>query len=131
MARGSFAAVAERVELPVGYSGWTKAGAPVRRVATSCDPHWPAHLVAQLDLPFSTLDLLAMDVYTCGDAWVDLSNQRVAPPEVVVERCSTFVKFRSDGWPLCPVCGEDELYSLAVPATVETIVGCYRCNWKP
>lgn len=40
-------------------------------------------------------------------------------------------RFRADGWPYCPRCGEDELYSLANPATVETIVGCYRCNWKP
>ena len=38
---------------------------------------------------------------------------------------------RSDGWPFCPHCGEDELYSLEVPATVSTIVGCYRCGWKP
>lgn len=42
-----------------------------------------------------------------------------------------FTKIRSDGWPMCPLCGEDELYSLAIPATIETIVGCYRCNWRP
>lgn len=35
---------------------------------------------------------------------------------------------RADGWPLCPCCGDDELYSLAVPATVETISACYRCG---
>lgn len=40
-----------------------------------------------------------------------------------------FSVMRPDGWPLCPQCGEDELYSLANPATVETIVGCYRCSW--
>lgn len=39
---------------------------------------------------------------------------------------------RADGWPLCPECGEDELYSLAMPkATEATIEGCYRCGWKP
>lgn len=37
-------------------------------------------------------------------------------------------KFRPDGWPLCPDCGDDELYSLAIPATAETICGCYRCG---
>lgn len=33
-----------------------------------------------------------------------------------------------DGWPLCPWCGEDELYSMAVPATPDRIAGCYRCG---
>lgn len=37
-------------------------------------------------------------------------------------------KFRPDGWPLCPMCGDDELYSLTVPATPRTICGCYRCG---
>jgi len=32
---------------------------------------------------------------------------------------------------VCPICGDDELYSLAIPATVETIVGCYRCGRWP
>ena len=39
-------------------------------------------------------------------------------------------EFRDDGWPLCPQCGEDELWSPASPATIETISGCYRCDWK-
>ena len=43
-----------------------------------------------------------------------------------------YTAFRKDGWPLCPHCGEDELYSLQVPtATIDTIEGCYLCNWKP
>lgn len=37
-------------------------------------------------------------------------------------------KFRADRWPLCPSCGDDELYSLTVPATPDTICGCYRCG---
>lgn len=38
---------------------------------------------------------------------------------------------RSDGWPLCPGCGEDELFSLAFPLPLPTdIVGCYRCGWR-
>lgn len=42
-----------------------------------------------------------------------------------------FTNFRADGWPLCPTCGEDELYSLATYATLGTIEGCYRCGWRP
>ena len=53
-----------------------------------------------------------------------------------------FSEFRDDGWPLCPRCGEDELYVLAnwpgsiderppLAWFIEHIDGCYRCNWKP
>lgn len=42
-----------------------------------------------------------------------------------------YKKFRKDGWPYCPQCEEDELYSLSVPATAETIIGCYICGWTP
>lgn len=38
---------------------------------------------------------------------------------------------RADGWPLCPHCENDELYSLHVPATIRTICGCYACGWMP
>lgn len=44
---------------------------------------------------------------------------------------SPYRRFRADGWPYCPCCDEDELYSLADPASIETIVGCYRCGWRP
>lgn len=52
-------------------------------------------------------------------------------PGVETQPSVPYLEYRRDGWPICPACGEDELYSLAVPATVETICGCYRCNWKP
>ena len=42
-----------------------------------------------------------------------------------------YPEYRSDGWPLCPSCGEDELYSLEIPATAETICGCYNCEFRP
>lgn len=42
-----------------------------------------------------------------------------------------YKRFRPDGWPFCPQCDEDELYSLAIPASVETICGCYRCGPWP
>jgi hypothetical protein len=49
----------------------------------------------------------------------------------LAERKTPYVAYRADGWPLCPGCGEDELYSLAEHASVETIVACYRCSWRP
>jgi hypothetical protein len=54
---------------------------------------------------------------------------------------SPYKEFRKDGWPLCPQCGEDELYSHAMiaffgtgepPSVGECIAGgmrCYRCDW--
>lgn len=45
------------------------------------------------------------------------------------------IQRRDDGWPLCPSCGEDELWSakpLSVPLEGETWapgLSCYRCDW--
>jgi len=46
---------------------------------------------------------------------------------------------RRDGWPLCPVCGEDELYSLffwdgegerpSMQAWIDHGLRCYRCSY--
>lgn len=57
------------------------------------------------------------------------------------------LRWREDGWPLCPMCGEDELYAArfvgkAYPGTSRLteeskiemrlhINGCYRCGWTP
>jgi hypothetical protein len=56
-----------------------------------------------------------------------------------------FTEFRKDGWPLCPRCGEDELYSRYLPDPpaldeqpqdillrlyLSTGVKCYRCQWE-
>ena len=38
------------------------------------------------------------------------------------------IQIRDAGWPLCPICGQDELYSLNEPPTIETIRGCYYCG---
>ena len=38
----------------------------------------------------------------------------------------TVAAVRSDGWPLCPSCGQDELYSLE--SNPETIRGCFVCG---
>jgi hypothetical protein len=56
----------------------------------------------------------------------------------------TYTEFRKDGWPLCPVCGEDELFAGFTPGPsvaeatdeerfalyVAEITGCYSCGWR-
>jgi hypothetical protein len=60
------------------------------------------------------------------------------------EELPLFIEYRKDGWPLCPRCGEDELWSpltfyaqwdgadkrLPVEKYIEAGMTCYRCNWK-
>lgn len=52
-----------------------------------------------------------------------------------------FKEFRADGWPLCPQCEEDELYSYLMlswtkdePPTIDECIAtgmqCYCCSWK-
>ena len=53
-----------------------------------------------------------------------------------------YKEFRKDGWPLCPRCGEEELYSRVMiawmgegerPTLEDCLKGamtCYRCNWS-
>jgi predicted RNA-binding Zn-ribbon protein involved in translation (DUF1610 family) len=36
---------------------------------------------------------------------------------------------RADNWPLCPGCGEDELYDLSTPPLATNTLRCYRCGW--
>jgi hypothetical protein len=48
-------------------------------------------------------------------------------------------EYRADGWPLCPHCGEDELWSQLhwdgltdrppLAAWLAAGLRCYRCNW--
>lgn len=53
----------------------------------------------------------------------------------------TYTEFRKDGWPLCPRCGEDELYSHLMlgwtksePPPLQDCIDsgmkCYRCSWE-
>ncbi len=39
-------------------------------------------------------------------------------------------RYRADGWPLCPSCGEDELYSLQLYPKITDQLACYRCGWS-
>lgn len=39
------------------------------------------------------------------------------------------VRLKPNGWPLCPCCNDDELYSLAMPAgSSSELDGCYACG---
>lgn len=53
-----------------------------------------------------------------------------------------YYEFRKDGWPLCPWCGEEELWCLgsvefqkdnqrppSVAECIEMGLSCYRCTW--
>ena len=40
-------------------------------------------------------------------------------------------RWRQDGWPLCPYCGDDEAYSLESPVDREHLDGCYVCGRFP
>lgn len=49
------------------------------------------------------------------------------------------LKYREDGWPLCPNCGEDELYSRfnwngegerpPIQEWIDAGLACYNCAW--
>jgi hypothetical protein len=39
-------------------------------------------------------------------------------------------QYRDDGWPLCPCCGEDELWSAQRPVRPTDELQCYRCCWR-
>lgn len=77
------------VELPPGYSAWTKDGGPVRRVATAGNPNLALDpCIGDLsDVPTADVfQLLWTDRLLYGDAWVGLDGRRVHPPDVVVVR---------------------------------------------
>lgn len=38
-------------------------------------------------------------------------------------------EYRSDGWPLCPKCGEDELMSREKTPRVTDWLKCLACGW--
>ena len=40
------------------------------------------------------------------------------------------LRFRQDGWPLCPRCGEDELMSLEIEPKPTDWLKCLACGWS-
>lgn len=61
--------------------------------------------------------------------------------EIVIAQ-AVYTEFRADGWPFCPSCGEDELYSALMlqwnglapsPTLADCLAGemrCYHCQWS-
>jgi hypothetical protein len=39
-------------------------------------------------------------------------------------------EYRRDGWPLCPNCGDDELWSRALDPRATDPLRCYVCGWS-
>lgn len=65
----------------------------------------------------------------CGaDSWEDPEDGGRC---INCGRAPMFTVFRADGWPYCPQCENDELYSLADPPSANAIYGCYACGWMP
>jgi hypothetical protein len=56
-----------------------------------------------------------------------------APADEVIDEVAQplYNARRPDGWPLCPQCGTDNLWSPGVPATEASIVHCEACGWRP
>jgi hypothetical protein len=60
-----------------------------------------------------------------------------APKQAAAGGAPVYTESRADGWPLCPRCGEDELWSAgdetdqSFKPTIESIAGCYMCGWEP
>lgn len=50
-----------------------------------------------------------------------LTNPRTGRTLPVIEQ-------RDDGWPICPFCDNDELWSDMMPAQADAIAGCYVCG---
>jgi hypothetical protein len=71
------------------------------------------------------------DKCTCGPDYFDMWCPRHGLFDPSEKWKSQYLEFRKDGWPYCPICEEDELWSAAIPATAETIVSCLRCGWTP
>jgi hypothetical protein len=40
------------------------------------------------------------------------------------------LKYCADGWPLCPQCGHNKLYSLDLPPYPTDELTCDMCHWR-
>lgn len=71
----------------------------------------------------------------------ETEDGRLAFTKRMQELFPAFKEFRRDGWPFCPVCEEEELYSNrmlvwngegerpTLKQCIESGVRCYRCSW--
>lgn len=80
-------------------------------------------------LPTGTYDRMRDCGFKPMAALREIMQERAVPTE-----------YRADGWPLCPSCGEDELWSPLLPDPIDSKppisayiaagLRCYRCNWS-
>lgn len=73
--------------------------------------------------------------------WIPPDDYNRLKPIATKLLSNHFRRFRDDGWPYCPHCEEDELYSFlmlrwngegerpTVAECVSTGMKCYRCGW--
>lgn len=48
--------------------------------------------------------------------------------KIKIDSDGPYTKFRKDGWPFCPNCGQDFLIS--EENSIDTIVICEACHWR-
>jgi len=94
----------------------------------------------------SNLELLKIQPTPCKRGDYDVVVKPAAPiprnyPENKMNP-KRFDKYRKDGWPLCPKCGEDELFSalcmvvtkdMKQPNLLDCLCagfGCHKCGWS-
>lgn len=60
---------------------------------------------------------------------VRIANEAIRPTLPRPVRTVTVLRWREDGWPICPLCDDDELWSGEITKpTPETVCACYRCG---
>jgi hypothetical protein len=98
----------------------------------------PSREALHLATPWCPNDRAPLTYNRAEEAWECAACSYRTTEQSLVHRQTTDMRpkpvyrhRRADGWPYCPQCDEDELWSNATPATEDSIVGCYRCNWKP
>lgn len=75
------------------------------------------------------------------DCWCEPRVEAVGEHRIIVhhpEEWRQYTAFRRDGWPFCPRCGEDELWTPWTPEGEEASLddyianklSCLRCEWR-
>lgn len=77
-------------------------------------------------------------LHATGDCCPNISNDpKIARALALAQQITAY---RADGWPLCPCCGEDELWSPLIPDPIDNRppiadyiaagLHCYKCGWS-
>jgi hypothetical protein len=93
----------------------------------------PSREALHLATPWCPNDRAPLTYNRAEEAWECAACSYRTTEQSLVHRQTTDMRpkpvyrhRRADGWPYCPQCDEDELWSNATPATEDSIVGCYR-----